>query len=81
MRIRWVLVGVVALVLAGSVTVAVAQQDLQGGIQDLVKQMISSMEQQQKRKLAILDFTKLDGSADNLGRCMAQDLCRDVRSS
>jgi formylglycine-generating enzyme required for sulfatase activity len=53
---------------------AVAQQDLQSGIQDLVKQMITSMEQQQKRKLAVLDFTKLDGTVDNSGRYLAERL-------
>jgi len=52
--------------------IALAQQDLQGGIQDLVRQMIASMEEQQKRKLAILDFTKLDGSLDNFGRYLAE---------
>lgn len=53
---------------------ALAQQDLQGGIQSLVDQMITSMEQQQKRKLALLDFTKLDGSVDNFGRYVSEQL-------
>lgn len=63
----------VAVILFDAPTVD-AQQDLTAGVQDLVSQMITSMEQQQKRKLAILDFTKLDGSVDNFGRYVAERL-------
>jgi Sec-independent protein translocase protein TatA len=64
---RFVIGVMVALLLLGQSASARAQQDLGGGIQDLVRQMMASMEQQQKRKLAILDFTRLDGSVDNFG--------------
>lgn len=64
----------VVLVLGGLPWPVGAQQDLAAGIQDLVKQMVASMEQQRKRKLAILDFTKLDGSVDNFGRYLAERL-------
>lgn len=74
MRRQGVLIVVLMLTLAGWAVPGLAQQDLQSGIQDLVKQMIASMEQQQKRKLAILDFTKLDGSVDNFGRYLAERL-------
>lgn len=70
---RLVLVGIIMALVVGWVAPVLAQQDLQGGIQDLVQQMIASMEQQ-KWKLAILDFTKLDGSVDNFGRYLAERL-------
>ena len=37
-------------------------------------QIIAGMEQQQKRKLAILDFANLDGSADNFTRYLTEQL-------
>lgn len=74
MKGRLASIVVVMLVLLGQAAPALAQQDLQGGIEDLVRQMIASMEQQQKRKLAILDFTKLDGSVDNFGRYLSERL-------
>lgn len=74
MRRRMVILGAAMLTLAGQAAPPWAQQDLQGGLQDLLRQMIAGMEQQQKRKLAILDFTKLDRSADNFGRYLAERL-------
>lgn len=53
---------------------AFAQHNLQEGVQDLVRQMMTSMQQQQKRKLAILDFSRLDGSIDNFGRYLSERL-------
>lgn len=66
--------GIAVFLLLGSTGLSMAQQDLSSGIQDLVKQMIASMEQQQKRKLAILDFTRLDKTTDNFGRHLAESL-------
>lgn len=57
---------------------ALAQPDLQGGIQDMVRQIIGGMEQQEKLKLAILDFTKLDGSADNFTRYLTEQLATQM---
>lgn len=75
MRRLRILIGVLVLVgVLGQAAPAPAQHALQRGIDDLVRQIIASMEQQQKRKLAILDFTKLDGSTDNFGRYLAETL-------
>ncbi len=64
----------VMIILTGQGSPAPAQEDLQGGLQSLVSQMIASMEQQHKQKLAVLDFTRLDGSLDNFGRYLAERL-------
>jgi len=57
---------------------AIAQQDLAGGIQELVSQMIAGVGRQERSRLAILDFTRLDGSVDNLGRYIAERLTAGV---
>jgi len=72
MRKRLVLVGILMVAVLVQEAPALAQQNLQGGIQDLVRQIIAGMEQQQKRKLAILDFAKPDGSVDNLTRYLTE---------
>ena len=48
MKGRLVLIGVLIITLLIQGAPALAQQDLRGGIQDLVRQMVASMEQQQK---------------------------------
>lgn len=73
MRNRARCIGFVMLVMMCRTAPALAQYDLQGGIQDLVQQMVASMEQQ-KQKLAIVDFTNLDGLADNFGRYLSERL-------
>ncbi|MBI4381696.1 MAG: hypothetical protein HY574_10980 [candidate division NC10 bacterium] len=74
MRRRSVLIGVLVVAVLVQGAPALAQENLQSGVQNLVRQIIAGMEQQQKRKLAILDFAKLDGSADNLTRYLTEQL-------
>lgn len=74
MRRRSVLIGVLVVAVLVQGAPALAQENLQSGVQNPVRQIIAGMEQQQKRKLAILDFAKLDGSADNLTRYLTEQL-------
>jgi len=74
MRKRLVLVGILMVAVLVQGAPALAQENLQSGVQNPVRQIIAGMEQQQKRKLAILDFAKLDGSADNLTRYLTEQL-------
>lgn len=71
---RLVLIGILMVAVLAQGASALAQENLQSGVQNLVRQIIAGMEQQQKRKLAILDFAKLDGSVDNLTRYLTEQL-------
>lgn len=74
MLLRAIVWGSLTAGLLGAMQPAKAQNDLQAGIQDLVNQIIASLEQGQKRKLAIMEFARLDGSTDNFGRYLSERL-------
>jgi hypothetical protein len=57
---------------------SIAQEPLHVGIQNVTRQIIASMELQQKRKLAVVDFTRVDGSADSFGQYIAERLIPEV---
>jgi TolB-like protein len=67
------MLGAVSLLLGSAVPVS-AQKNLQAGIQNLSQQIVETMGQQEKRRLAIADFSKLDGSTDNFARYLSERL-------
>jgi TolB-like protein len=62
------------VVLLAAARPAWAQRELQGGIQMISQQIVDTMGQENKRRLAISDLSKLDGTPSNLGRYLSERL-------
>lgn len=57
-----------------SVTTAFAASNLEEGVGQLAQQISKSMEEKKKQKIAIIDFSDLNGNVTALGQFMAEEL-------
>lgn len=57
-----------------SLTSALAASNLEEGVAQLAQQISKSMQEKQKQKIAIIDFSDLNGNVTSLGQFMAEEL-------
>ena len=62
------------LLLAFGFKVALAASNLEEGVSQLANQISKSMQEKQKQKIAIIDFSDLNGNVTALGQFMAEEL-------
>lgn len=62
------------LLLIFSIIPAFAASNLEEGVSQLANQISKSMQEKQKQKIAIIDFSDLNGNVTALGQFMAEEL-------